>query len=114
MKMFDRIPVCPHGNRNRIDQYLLLSLENLERYLKEELVFTSGLRCEECNTVAGGVIGSAHIAGKAVDIKTINSRQRHDYLRAIFALQFSRVGIGPTFIHVDMDLEKPQQVVWLY
>lgn len=114
MKMFDKIPVCEHSNRNVLDQYLLLSLENLERWLKVDLVFTSGLRCEACNTAAGGVPGSAHISGKAVDIKIANSHQRHDLLRAVFALQFSRVGIGKTFIHVDVDTDKPQQVCWLY
>ena len=27
---------------------------------------------------------------------------------------FKRIGIGSTFIHVDLDLDKPQNVFWLY
>jgi hypothetical protein len=27
---------------------------------------------------------------------------------------FNRIGIAPTFIHVDNDPSKPEDVIWLY
>lgn len=117
MKLIDRLPTCAHTDQSGFDPYLILSLEKLEQHLMQKLTFgsvNSGLRCEKCNSKAGGVLNSAHIMGKAVDIGCPSSRQRFSLLCAIFALQFSRVGIAKTFIHVDVDLNKPHEVAWLY
>jgi len=57
---------------------------------------------------------SSHIKGLAVDIKATNSRQRGLILDALRAVGFDRIGIAKTFIHVDMDFDKDQDVTWLY
>ena len=57
---------------------------------------------------------SSHIKGLAVDIKATNSRQRGLILDALRAVGFDRIGIAKTFIHVDMDMDKDQDVTWLY
>lgn len=57
---------------------------------------------------------SSHIKGLAVDIKATTSRQRGLILDALRAVGFDRIGIAETFIHVDMDFDKDQDVTWLY
>ena len=57
---------------------------------------------------------SSHIKGLAVDISVKDSRQRFLILDALIAVGFNRIGIAGTFIHVDLDLDKSQNVVWTY
>jgi zinc D-Ala-D-Ala carboxypeptidase len=57
---------------------------------------------------------SSHIKGLAVDISATDSRQRGLILEALRAVGFTRIGIAGTFIHVDMDFDKAQNVTWTY
>ena len=57
---------------------------------------------------------SSHIKGLAVDIKAKDSITRFKVLDALIAVGFNRIGIAGTFIHVDLDLDKVQNVIWTY
>jgi len=57
---------------------------------------------------------SSHIKGLAVDIKAKDSRTRYKVLEALIHVGFNRIGIAGTFIHVDDDKEKSNNVVWTY
>ena len=57
---------------------------------------------------------SSHIKGLAVEISATSSRQRGLILEALRAVGFNRIGIANTFIHIDMDYDKDQDVTWLY
>ena len=57
---------------------------------------------------------SSHIKGLAVDISSKYSRERFLILDALLVVGFSRIGIADTFIHVDLDLDKSQNVIWTY
>tara|TARA_R110001632_G_scaffold112157_1_gene223151 strand:+ start:318 stop:641 length:324 start_codon:yes stop_codon:yes gene_type:complete len=57
---------------------------------------------------------SSHIKGLAVDISAKDSRQRFLILEALIAVGFSRIGIAGTFIHVDLSVDKVQNVIWTY
>ena len=57
---------------------------------------------------------SSHIKGLAVDIKATDSRTRYRVLNALIQVGFNRIGIADTFIHVDDDTDKTQQVIWTY
>ena len=54
------------------------------------------------------------IKGLAVDIKVNDSRQRFLVLDSLIAVGFTRIGIAGTFIHVDSDFDKSQNVIWTY
>lgn len=112
--MKDRIPVCPHGSSEDIDRDLILALERLERESGLTLKFSSGLRCDDCNAAAGGVKNSAHLRGLAVDTLAGGSVSRFRIISAAVRLGFRRIGIGKTFVHLDIDLNLPQDVLWLY
>ena len=110
----ERIPICPHGDKDSIDQLLVAALRSLERKLRKELTFTSGFRCPGCNAEAGGVPNSAHLRGLAVDIQAGFSTERFAILAAAFAVGFRRIGVGRNFIHLDVDPSLPQDRLWLY
>ena len=57
---------------------------------------------------------SSHIKGLAVDISVKDSITRFMVLNALIAVGFNRIGIAGTFIHVDLDLDKSQNVIWTY
>tara|TARA_R110002111_G_scaffold219870_2_gene282024 strand:- start:564 stop:887 length:324 start_codon:yes stop_codon:yes gene_type:complete len=57
---------------------------------------------------------SSHIKGLAVDISVKDSNTRFKVLDALIAVGFTRIGIANSFIHVDMDLDKSQNVIWTY
>ena len=114
LTMKDRIPVCPHGSRENIDLSLVAALEMLERKSGLELEFSSGYRCKACNAAAGGVKNSAHLRGFAVDIIAGNSAERYLILHNAISMDFRRIGIAKTFIHLDVDTKLNQDVLWLY
>ena len=57
---------------------------------------------------------SSHIKGLAVDISVKDSKTRFKVLDALIAVGFTRIGIANSFIHVDMDFDKSQNVIWTY
>ncbi len=74
----------------------------------------SGVRSPERNREVGGVDTSAHLTGHAADIRCPSSRHRFVMMAALIEAGFRRIGVGETFIHVDTDPGKPQDVIWTY
>ena len=57
---------------------------------------------------------SSHIKGLAVDIKATDNETRFKIVEALVSVGFTRIGIADTFIHVDLDFEKRQNIIWTY
>ena len=57
---------------------------------------------------------SSHIKGLAVDIKATDNATRFKIIDALLFVGFKRIGIADTFIHVDMDYGKRQEIIWTY
>ncbi|WP_077073635.1 D-Ala-D-Ala carboxypeptidase family metallohydrolase [Mailhella massiliensis] len=75
-------------------------------------VISSGFRCEAHNRAVGGVEGSSHTSGMAADIVCTDSATRFRMLSALFSVGFRRIELAPTWIHVDVDGSKPQDVAF--
>jgi uncharacterized protein YcbK (DUF882 family) len=105
-----RCGVCP---RKDPDPFLVERLNLLREALGSPVVITSGWRCIERNRVEGGKPDSSHLTGCAADISCVNSAQRYRLVSLSLRL-FNRIGIGSTFIHVDVDSNKPKEIIWLY
>lgn len=97
-----------------ISGQLVNVLDMARDVLDHPLTVTSGCRCKRWNRKKGGKKTSAHKKGLAGDLKTISSRERFEVLQVLFSLGVTRIGIAKTFIHIDIDDSKPQDVVWLY
>ena len=63
---------------------------------------TSMTRCEPHNTEIGGAPRSAHMDGRAADIRCSNMEDRMNMVKCFIAAGFRRIEISPVHIHVDM------------
>lgn len=99
------------GNMN---QEFLLKLDEARELAGIPFIINSAYRTPEHNAKIGGSPNSSHLKGLAVDISVTNSTQRFIVLKALLDVGFTRIGIADTFIHVDLDKDKSQQVIWTY
>ncbi|TAN40782.1 MAG: peptidase M15 [Nitrospirae bacterium] len=94
---------------------LVNRLDQLREDIGRPITIASGFRCDKHNASEGGVSGSAHTLGLAVDIKISSGQERFEVLAKVLrGFLFKRIGVAKTFIHVDIDESKPQTVVWTY
>lgn len=106
-------PCCGAGS-DKMDAGLLLHLDAARHMAGNPFVINSAYRCEDHNKAVGGVPGSAHTRGLAVDIAAQGSRQRFIIAQALMARGLTRIGVASSFVHVDVDTTKDQEVMWLY
>lgn len=97
-----------------MDANFLCKLDEAREYAGIPFIINSAYRSVADNERVGGKKNSSHLKGLAVDIKTTDSRTRFLILDALFMVGFTRIGIADTFIHVDLDSDKSQNVVWTY
>jgi uncharacterized protein YcbK (DUF882 family) len=102
---------------NNFSETLLLIINTYRHNLKRPIVINSACRCYDHNANIGSKENSSHPKGLAVDISIKNSSERDEILREIYryvAPSIHRIGISKDYIHIDIDPNKPQNVVWLY
>lgn len=91
----------------------LISMLNLAReLLNEPIIISSAYRCKNHNSNIGGVNNSAHSKGLAVDIVCNDNEYRFKLLKVLFKVGFNRIELAPTWIHIDIDDSKPQNVAF--
>jgi uncharacterized protein YcbK (DUF882 family) len=90
-------------------------LTKAEKIAGFSIVVTSNYRNPEYNRFVGGVLNSAHtkLPCTAYDLSCSDSLRRFKLISALVEVGFKRIGIGKNHIHVDADLSKPQNVLWL-
>lgn len=99
---------------NTPDESSLVNLKALIEYIVNPIYdkfpnaeITSGYRCDELNEKVGGVKGSQHTKGQAVDLalvipgKTIKKSIIELYEFIAMTLPFDQMIIYPTFVHVS-------------
>jgi len=77
-------------------------------------IINSGYRTKKHNKKVGGKADSSHTSGNAADIKCEDSISRFKIIEAALRAGFTRIGIAKTFIHLDNDINKVQNVIWTY
>ncbi len=87
--------------------------------IREECGFpiriTSGLRTQaENDALKDSVSDSAHLSGLACDILCLYSDKRFKLQQVAQKYGVNRIGVGKTFIHLDIDPTKPKDVMWTY
>lgn len=104
---------CKCGcNQCNMDPIFLTIMDQVREDVDEPLGVVSGFRCidHDKEIKAEG----NHPTGKAVDIAASLSRIRFKLIQAAIKRGIKRIGIGKTFIHLDIVGEHPQNVIWLY
>ena len=106
------------GSGRCMDRQLLFMLKQLEAKAGYPIFsnINSGARSPSHNRNVGGVSNSSHKIPtcKAVDIGVPNKYIRNLLVRSARDVGFKRIGVGRTFVHLDVDGAKSQYVAWGY
>ena len=83
------------------------------------LSVNSGCRTPYWNKLKGGAKDSAHLTTRpcgvvAVDFHCTDSQLRRDIILVAESIGLNRIGLGNSFIHIDCDLTKHENVYWNY
>jgi uncharacterized protein YcbK (DUF882 family) len=112
---FDQKGLKGSGAEFMCKDFLKLCDELRGRYGKP-LKVNSGYRSEAYNKEIGGVKNSSHtkVPCKAADFAISSSADRWKFIKCCFELGITRIGIGNSFIHIDIDYDKPTKLIWDY
>lgn len=114
MKHFDESEfACKCCGYNNASPLLMAQLDYARADADVPFIINSGCRCDAHNAAVGGSPTSSHLGGWAVDIQATNSADRLDILTSLIKVGFTRIGIAGSFIHVDVDPDKPD-ACWVY
>jgi len=106
------------GSGNCMDRRLIFMLQQLEARTGYPIFswINSGARSPSHNRKVGGVSNSSHKMPtcKAVDIKAYSKNIRNHIVQVARDVGFKRIGVGRTFVHLDIDDLKSQYVAWGY
>lgn len=105
-----------------LDTELVAMLDMARHKSGVPYIITSGYRDPEKNYILGGVSGSSHEKGFAVDLLCRDSQTMWRILNGLISVGFKRIGVYfmldnnvPywTHVHCDIDQEKPQEVCFV-
>lgn len=108
MSFYDSLKYFRRGEFNdpdRMDKEFLSKLDFARARAGVPFNLTSSFR--------EGDLG-AHGEGLAVDIACLGSRWRFQILKGLVSVGFTRIGIYPTHIHVDLSRTRDQEVCWTH
>ena len=116
LSVFDS-PDVP-GSGNCMDRRLIMTLDALSKRTGYPIFdwINSGARSDSHNRKVGGASRSSHKMPtcKAVDIGTPSKFIRNQIIEEARNLGIKRIGVGRTFVHLDVDENKSQYVTWGY
>lgn len=104
----------PSCSLQDMDQEFMDILDKLRELAGIPIVINSAYRTKAYEKSKGRPGTSTHCLGKAVDIRCNSNANRYKIVSAAMRLGLCRVGIGRTFVHVDIDPTKSQNVIWHY
>lgn len=85
-----------------------------QRMCGEQFTITSAYRSQGYERSKGRKGSSSHCKGLAVDVSAVNSHLRFKIVAGCILAGFPRLGIGKTFIHLDIDETKPHPIIFHY
>jgi zinc D-Ala-D-Ala carboxypeptidase len=107
-------PDAPGSGEKFMDRDFVALLDRIRHRAGIPFRILSGYRTPAHNAKVKGVVNSAHIKGMAADIRALTTEDKKKIASAAAKEGIKRIGWGSTFIHLDNDPTKPQNVVWGY
>ena len=93
-----------------MDEDFMRKLDDARSICSYKFVLNSAYRSPEYEIQHGRSGTSSHCKGLAVDISCLTSQCRLKMLLALLSVGFRRIGIYPSFLHVDSDISKPASI----
>jgi uncharacterized protein YcbK (DUF882 family) len=97
-----------------MDQQLMRQLDAAREAAGIPFVLNSAYRSVAYEKTKGRTGTSSHCKGLAVDIRCNSDANRWKVVAALMDNGFTRIGIGRTYVHADLDRAKTQRVIWHY
>lgn len=107
-------PDAPGSGEKMMNRDFVAKLDRIRHRAGIPFRVISGYRTPAHNAKVKGVPNSAHIKGLAADIRAVTDADKRKIAVAAAKEGINRIGWGGTFIHLDDDKTKPQNVVWGY
>lgn len=95
-------------------QGFLNTMDALREKAGIPIVINCAYRSQEWETKHNRPGTSSHCKGIAVDIRCNSLQNRFKIVSAALAIGIRRIGIAPTYIHIDGDNQKSRDVMWIY
>lgn len=103
-------PACSLSD---MDEKLIECLDYARALCGFPFIINSAYRSRSYEVAHGRHGTSSHCKGLAVDIRCCSDSLRLDIVKSLLRAGFRRIGIAKTFIHADIDPDKPK-CIWLY
>lgn len=100
----------PSCSLDDMNEEFMLKLDDARSLCSFPFVINSAFRSMDYEKSKGRTGSSSHCKGLAVDISCLTSFARLKMILALLAVGFRRIGVYPTFLHVDMDTSKPSSM----
>ena len=116
IRHFDRVEFDSpddEGSGDKMDADFIRMLDGVREIAGIPFKVNSGYRTKSHNKKIKGSPNSSHMKGLAADIHCTDSVNRLLILGAAITVGIFRIGIGKTFIHLDIDEDKVN-AIWLY
>lgn len=104
----------PSCRMSDMDAAFLVKLDAVRDAAGIPLVLNSAFRSVAWEKKQGRPGTSSHCKGLAVDIRCNTYANRWKIVRAAMACGIRRIGIGKTYVHLDTDPAKTQDIIWDY
>ena len=94
---------CGCGCDTQVDPRLLRLADQVREHFDAPCIVSSGIRCEKHNKAVGGVAGSRHLTGKAMDfrIENINAVTTLAYVQSLPGVRYA-YAIDRNYVHMDV------------
>lgn len=89
-----------------MDESFLIKLDLARELARTPFILNSAYRSLDYEKSKGRSGTSSHCKGVAVDLSCKSSHVRMQIVSALIRVGFRRIGVYPTFIHVDSDEDK--------
>lgn len=96
-----------------MSEELISRLEYARALCGFEFRINSAFRSVDYEQSKGRTGSSSHCKGLAVDLACYSNERRYILVQNLLRAGFIRLGIGDTYVHADIDFEKPS-CIWIY
>ena len=105
---------APSCSLQDMEQAFMDKLDRAREIAGIPFVLNSAYRSPKWEKAKGRTGTGAHTRGCAVDIRCRTYQNRFKIITALLEVGFCRIGVAKTYIHVDSDTTKAQNVIWDY